>query len=146
MGQVYVFNATPNAMVLLLNQHVLTLNLNGVQQSSGYAPQSIAVPRNAASGNPGVAQFAGINNLIVSFPSGTSQTYNVVIDPTQLQLGVDLQLYIFFNQVVLVSPSGSAGQVGQAQMLQGTALSSNFVQSMVSPRGTGARVPAVPTS
>jgi hypothetical protein len=137
MAQVFVFNATPNAMVLLLNQHVLTLNLSGVQSSNGYAPQTIAVQRNAASGNPGVAQFASVNNLIVSFPNGTAQTYTIVIDPAQLQINSDLQLYIFFNEVVLVTPTGSAGQTGQAPLqaqamnVRGTALSASVAKDLL---------------
>jgi hypothetical protein len=107
--------------------------LNGVQSSNGYAPQSISVPRNPATSS-GVAQFGTFNTLVVSFPNGTAQTYSVTIDPTQLQINVDLQLYIFFNVVVVVTPSGSAGQsaqLPQTTQIQGMALSKELAQSLL---------------
>lgn len=116
-GTVYVFNGTPNAMLLILNNQILTTNLAGIQKTSNYAPQQTTAPRNPAAGNPGNAQFGGSNTLIVSFPSGTSQTYPVNIDPNQIQIDNDLQLYIFFNVVILVIPGGSASSQGQQQVI-----------------------------
>jgi hypothetical protein len=121
-GNVYVFNATPNAMLLILNNHIAAANVAGVQQSSAYAPQSVTIARNPSSGDSGQAQFGGINTLIVSFPSGTSQTYPIVIDPNDQQINNDLELYIFFNECVLVSPAGTASPQGQKN-IQGQALS-----------------------
>jgi hypothetical protein len=120
-GNVYVFNATPNAMLLLLNEHVAIVNLAGIQQSNGYAPQSVTVARNPASGNPGVAQFGGTNKLTVSFPAGTAQDYPIAIDPNNQQITNDLELYIFFNECVLVSPAGTASPQGQ-QVISGQSL------------------------
>jgi hypothetical protein len=121
-GNVYVFNATPNAMLLILNNHIAASNVAGVQQSNGYAPNSVSIPRNPSSSDPGQAQFGGINVLIVSFPSGTSQTYPITIDPNDQQINNDLELYIFFNECVLVSPAGTASPQGQ-KTIQGQTLS-----------------------
>lgn len=125
-GNVYVFNATPNSALLLLNDHILSPSLAGVQQSSSYAPSSVSAPRNPAAGNPGVAQFGGVNSLIVSFPSGSSQHYPVNIDSSNpdYSLQNDLELYVFYNEVVLVSPFGSAS-------LPGTSLSNTQAQAIV---------------
>jgi len=117
IGSVYVFNATPNAMALLLNNHILSASTPGVQKSSSYQPSPQQVQRNPASGNPGNATFGGENTLIVSFLQGTSQQYPVTIS-ADLQINNDLQLYIFFNEVVLVTPTGA----GESSVIMGQAL------------------------
>jgi hypothetical protein len=114
-GNVYVFNATPNVMSLFLNQHLLKASVPGVLQANSYAPTPISVARNPAD-NPGVAQFGSINDLVVSFDAGGAQDYPVPIDPNSLPITADLQLYIFFNEVVLVSPTGT----GTASVIVGT--------------------------
>lgn len=113
-GNVYVFNATPNTMSLLLNSHVLKVSVAGVTQSNQYQPTPIVVPRNPAD-HSGVAQFGTDNELIVSFDAGGAQEYSITIDPNEVAITADLQLYIFFNQVVLVSPDGS----GQSNVIVG---------------------------
>lgn len=123
-GNVYVFNGTPNTMALILNNTILTLSLAGVQQSSNYVPQQIIVARNPAT-NSNNATFGTDNTLIVSFSSGGggSQTYSVDIDPNVIPITNDVQLYIFFNEVVIVSPTGQANQNGQSQLVTGLTLS-----------------------
>lgn len=123
-GNVYVFNGTPNTMALILNNTILSLSLAGVQQSSNYVPQQIIVARNPAT-NSNNATFGTDNTLIVSFSSGGggSQTYSVDIDPNLIPITSDVQLYIFFNEVVIVSPTGQANQNGQSQLVTGLALS-----------------------
>jgi len=118
VGNVYVFNATPNTMTLILNAHLLSASTAGVQKSSSYQPSPQQVQRNAAGGNPGNATFGGQNQLLVSFPQGTSQQYPVTIDSNAVQIGNDLQLYIFFNEVVLVTPTGT----GESTVIEGQAL------------------------
>jgi hypothetical protein len=115
-GNVYVFNATPNTMTLLLNNHILKASVPGVQQSNQYTPTPLVVARNPAD-NPGVAQFGTNNTLIVSFDDGGSQQYPVPIDPNKIPITEDLQLYIFFNEVVLVDATGA----GHSTVIQGTA-------------------------
>lgn len=105
-GNVYVFNATPNTMSLFLNEHLLKAGVTGVQASNQYTPSAITVARNPAD-HAGVAQFGSENELVVSFDAGGSQEYSVPIDPNELPITDDLQLYIFFNQVVLVTPTGA---------------------------------------
>jgi hypothetical protein len=124
-GNVYVFNATPNTMSLFLNQHLLKASVQGVQQSNSYAPTPISVPRNPAD-NPGVAQFGSTNDLVVSFDAGGAQDYTVPIDPNTLPITADLQLYIFFNEVVLVSPTGS----GTASVISGSPTSSEKLSQL----------------
>ena len=131
IGNVYVFNGTPNAMLLILNNAVLTSSLSGTAQSSNYVPNVVQVARNSATTNPGNATFGGENTLIVSFPSGTSQTYPVNIDPNQIQIANDLQLYSFFNEVVLVTPTGQANQNGQSTVMTGSEISQDEVDSMI---------------
>jgi hypothetical protein len=104
-GNVYVFNATPNTMSLFLNNHLLKTSVSGVTQSASYAPTPFSVSRNPAD-HSGVAQFGTYNEFIVSFDAGGSQSYSITIDPNQLSITSDLQLYIFFNEVVLVTPTG----------------------------------------
>lgn len=123
-GNVYVFNGTPNAMALILNNTILTASLAGVTQSSNYVPQQVIVARNPSPGNPGNNTFGGQNTLVVSFTSGGgSQVYPVDIDPNLIPIGNDVQLYIFFNEVVLVSPTGQANQNGQSMVVTGLELS-----------------------
>lgn len=107
IGNVYVFNTTSNAMNLILNNHIVSGQLNGVTSSNGYTPTTLSIPRNPSSGNPGNATFGGQNTLIVSFPDGTAQSYTVNIDPSIIPITGDLQLYIFFNILVLLSPGVS---------------------------------------
>jgi hypothetical protein len=116
IGNVHVFNATPNNMALILNNHVLAANIAGAQSAQNHQPSPSQASRNRADGNPGVTQFSGDNTLIVSFPDGTSQTYPVKI-PTSEVDDDDLQLHIFFNQLVLVTPSGDRTSI----VIEGTA-------------------------
>jgi hypothetical protein len=116
-GNVYVFNATPKAMDLYLNNHELARGVAGVKQSASYQPTANQAARSPASKSE-VAQFGSENELVVSFPIGGSQRYTVNIDPNQTPLEDDLQLYVFFNQVVLVSPTGA----GHSIVLVGTAI------------------------
>lgn len=124
-GNVFVFNATPNTMTLFLNQHVLKLSVQGVQQSNSYAPTPISVARSPAD-NPGAALFGSTNLLVVSFDAGGAQDYSVPIDPNTLPITADLQLYIFFNDVVLVSPTGS----GTASVIKGLPTSSDMLNAL----------------
>jgi hypothetical protein len=124
-GNVYVFNATPNTMTLFLNQHVLKSSVQGVLQSNSYAPTPFSVARSPAD-NPGVALFGSTNSLVVSFDAGGSQEYSVPIDPNTLPITADLQLYIFFNEVVLVSPTGS----GSASVIKGSTISSDKLKAL----------------
>jgi hypothetical protein len=111
-------------MALILNNTILTASLAGVAQANNYVPQQVIVPRNPSPGNPGNATFGGQNTLIVSFTSGGgSQVYPVAIDPNTIPISNDVQLYIFFNEVVLVSPTGQANQNGQSQVTFGHSLS-----------------------
>jgi hypothetical protein len=125
-GNVYVFNATPNTMTLLLNEHLLKASVQGVQSSNSYTPTAISVARNPAD-NPGVAQFGSTNALVVSFDAGGAQNYSVPIDPNALPITSDLQLYIFFNEVVLVSPTGS----GTDSVISGSPVSDDALTELL---------------
>jgi|GEM_PF-2955626 len=125
-GSVFLFNTTENNMTLLLNQHILTALLNGVTSSNGYTPTNISAARNASTGNPGTATFGGTNVLIISFPDGTSQQYEVDINPGTAPLTQDLQLYMFYNQVVLVINGNGTDIPPQSQAFQGKPVSVNL--------------------
>lgn len=118
-GYVFVFNATTSTVTLLLNSHAVPNGtLYGTSKSSNYKPNPISVKRVSGSGNPQIPSFGGQNQLVVSFPTGGSQQYEVDINPTlQDQLGVNLQLYIFYTAAVLVWPGQQESQQGQAQVL-----------------------------
>jgi hypothetical protein len=102
LGNVYVFNATPNQLKLTLNKEPLNQDFDGIAQTNGYAPVGRKVPRSAASANPGDATFGGKNRLVVS---GSAQSYIVVIPPT-IPLNKDVQLYLYSESCILVDPFG----------------------------------------
>lgn len=122
VGNVYVFNSTPNTVMLILNGQLITGTLTGITQSSGYAPNSTTVARNSSSGNPGNNTFGAQNSLIVSFSGGGAQTYPVNIPLSEAQIASDLQLYVFYNEVILVLPSGQAGPGGSSQVIVGSSV------------------------
>lgn len=130
VGSVYYFNATPNAMLLLNNNAILNQSLAGVSQSSSYAPSANQVARNSGQ-TSGNKTFGTTNTLVVSFPDGTSQTYPVNIDPNKITIDQDVQLYIFFNEVVLVDPTGT----GTQSVIQGSAVSAAEVEALVTAAG-----------
>src|SRR5438105_98516 len=133
MASVYVFNATPIPISLTLNQIPISGNLAAIQSSSGYAANSVAVARNTSSGNPGTNQFGGQNTLVVVFnPTGPNpgpvQSFNIPINPNAYPIVSDLQLYVFYGQAALISPSGApsesaAGAAGTPMMIEGEELS-----------------------
>lgn len=124
LGNVYIFNATPNTVGLILNNQPLGSSLTGITSSSGYAPNSTTVARNASPTNPGNNTFGGQNTLVVYFSGGGGQTYPVNIPTSLAQLSSDLQLYVFYNEVILVSPSGTASDPGgTSQIIVGNAVS-----------------------
>ncbi|HEX8219972.1 MAG TPA: hypothetical protein VF914_12285 [Chloroflexia bacterium] len=124
MGNVYVFNATTNDMSLFLNNHPVTGTLTGAAQATSYKPNVVSIPRVPGSGNPQIASFGGQNTLIVVFPAGGSQQYNVNVNQTlQNQQATDLQLYIFYTDAVLVSPGAQQdNSSGESSVLQGEAV------------------------
>ncbi|MGA7730224.1 MAG: hypothetical protein WCD37_03015 [Chloroflexia bacterium] len=124
-GYVYVFNATTNLMTLTLNAHLVPNGtLYGTSQASKYKPNPAPIRRVSGSGNPNIAQFGGQNQLVVAFPTGGSQQYEVDINATlQNQLGQNLQLYIFYTVAVLVWPGQQESQPGQSQVLVPQAVS-----------------------
>lgn len=140
-GNVYYFNSTPNTMLLLLNNSILNASLTGVAQTTSYVPAYGSAARNPATESNN-ATFGQNNTLVVSFPGGGSQTYAVDIDPNQVQLTNDIQLYIFFNEVVIVTPGGQGNQSGQSggqqTAVKGEALSSEQEDALVKAKADGA--------
>lgn len=111
VGSVYYFNATPNSMALLLNDHLLNASVAGVTKSGAYKPVGNSAARNPADHSHSKT-FGTYNTLTVSFDAG-DQTYKFEIDPSVVAVANDVQLYIFFNQVVLVLPSGAGADSQQ---------------------------------
>jgi hypothetical protein len=130
VGNVYYFNATPNAMLLLNNNHILNGNLAGTQKANGYAPNTGTIGRSSAD-KSGNETFGEQNKLVVSFPAGTSQEYEVDINSNEIHIERDVELYIFFNQVVLVSPEGA----GDSVVITGKALSEAEVEELTQAAG-----------
>jgi hypothetical protein len=123
VGNVYVFNGTPNTVTLILNGQPISGSLTGIAQGSGYAANSTTVGRSPSPGNPGNNTFGGQNSLIVSFSGGGAQTYPVNIPLGEAQISSDLQLYVFYNEVILVLPGGTAGPGGgSSQVIVGAAV------------------------
>lgn len=129
-GNVYIFNATAASMTLILNNTLVSATaLSGATQSGSYVPNSIAVSRNSSSSNSGTSQFGGTNVLIVSY-SGTSQKFEVDIDPTANPIASDLQLYLFYNEATLVSQGGQGSTItgGSQVTITGTSVSQEEVR------------------
>ena len=119
-GTVYVFNATPENVALILNNYLVVGGLAGVSQSTGYQAQSVQVQR-SASPDPGGPEFAQRNSLIVATQSGQAYSFEVDIDPLQVQPAADLQLYVTFGSALLITPTGAGiaiqgGQPSAEQM------------------------------
>lgn len=116
-GNVYVFNCTPYSMNIILD-----LAFPGPgnptaanAQSTNYAPQSQIVPRSSAASSPGQAAFAGTTTMSVILGGvGQPMTYQVVIDNKAVRLALDLQLYVFNNMAILVTPDGSGTSQGSS--------------------------------
>jgi 2',3'-cyclic-nucleotide 2'-phosphodiesterase (5'-nucleotidase family) len=130
-GNLYYFNATPRVMTLINNNHILNAKVEGVQKSSGYAPTSNSAARVAATKSE-ESTFGQQNALVVSLTPGGSQEYPVDIDPNEFPLEEDLELYIFYNQVVLVSSTGKA----RSTVINGSPLSDSEAEALL--QGAGA--------
>jgi hypothetical protein len=125
VGNVYYFNATPNKVELLNNNHILKESLGGIEKSTGYVAPAGTAERNSAN-ESGNKTFGEHNKFVVSFPDGTSQEYPVTIDSNAIHIDRDVQLYIFFNQVVLVTPEGN----GSATVIAGRTLSDAEIEEL----------------
>lgn len=132
-GNVYYFNATPRTMTLLNNNHILNAKVEGVQQSSGYAPSSHSEKRAAATKSEETT-FGEQNTLIVSLSPGGSQEFDIEINPNEYPLEEDVELYIFYNQVVLVSSTGKA----HSTVYTGKKLSDSEAEELLDQAGAGA--------
>jgi len=109
-GKVYIYNTTNQAVKVELNDTDLEgripANSGG---DGGYLPVQSAeavVPRNDASSTPD-AVFATNNTLELKF-AGTSNKYSSIkIDPGSYPTNTDLVLYVFYNYIVLISPTNN---------------------------------------
>jgi hypothetical protein len=123
MGNVQIFNATPYNVNLLVNEYVLG-EVPGAG-GPGYTPASIVAAR--APGDVGAGpQFAAKNTLIVAFEQ-TAVDFVVEIDPNQVPPNADVQLYLAFDNALLVLGNssvaipGSPGDLAKAQELKQSA-------------------------
>ena len=147
MASIYVFNATPIPMSLTLNSVPISGTLSAIQSSTGYAASTVSVLRNPG-GSSGTNQFGSQNTLTVVFnPQATNpgpvQIFSIPVDPNTYPIVYDLQLYIFYGQAALISPSGSpaessAGVGGTPTMIEGEeATGSDAQNAIASVRGGG---------
>lgn len=109
-GSVYYFNATPSQLVLINNGFMLNAGIPGVQPTSGYVPVGNEAPRSPGSVS-GSSAFGTTNSLVAMLPDGSGRSYVVTIDPQQIPIFDDLQLYVYVNELVLVSPDGMATSI-----------------------------------
>jgi hypothetical protein len=110
MSHVYVFNATPVDMRLTLNGRLVG-DLHGTMHLHDHTPQTMVIARDEST-KPG--HFGPKNTLVVTPEAGPSQVYRFSIGP-ELPTGVELQLYLFFKDIVLVSPVVATSIQGRAR-------------------------------
>jgi hypothetical protein len=119
MANVYMFNTYNNQANLNLNTWGLP-NPLAAAAPPNYTPTSTNRPRNPSKGNPGIAQFGAQNTLIVAFGTLDSPdaTYSYEIDGISYEdvpSSQDLQLYIFYNTIVLVKQSEAGPVIYQGE-------------------------------
>ena len=110
-GKVYIYNTTNQPVKVELNDTDLEGRIPANSgRENGYLPVSHAdavVDRSDATSTPD-AVFATNNTLEIKF-SGTSNKYpTVTISPGSYSTDTDLVLYIFYNYIVLISPTNNA--------------------------------------
>jgi hypothetical protein len=122
-GNVQVFNATPYSVTLFVNNYVL----GRVPGASGpsYTPPSVVAVRTPGHLGPG-PQFGTESTVVVAFEQ-SAVDFTVTIDPNQVPINADVQLFLAFDNALLVLPnssvaiSGSAGDLEKVQELKQSA-------------------------
>jgi hypothetical protein len=118
-GQVYVFNAMPEPVTLLLNDHLVAVSIPGVSQADGYRASEVAVPRSPET-VPSSGTFGTQNVVVAAIAGGPAFTFQIGIDPTRVPPNADLQLYIAFGDALLVTghdaQTFSGGPAGQEEL------------------------------
>ncbi len=99
-GRVFIFNTASEPVALELNGVDLPA-IVGTQRDDYYIPDVIVVDRSAAPPAIVGGEFAAKNRLGVRFP-GSAVRYNIEIDPKDFGIGLDLQLYIHRDGVVML--------------------------------------------
>ncbi|MDT3395910.1 hypothetical protein RKE29_04500 [Streptomyces sp. B1866] len=104
-GKVYIFNATPYQVTMVLNNKAIMSPLNGIKVENEYKAEVKPVKRNPAD-HSGTNEFGTYNTLAVSYDDGNPVPFPVTIYQSDHPIGQDLQLYLFEDQVTLVSKDG----------------------------------------
>ena len=99
-GRVFVFNTASEPVDLELNRGKLPA-IVGTQRGDYYIPDVIVVDRSTMPSSLVTGEFAAKNSLGVRYPGGLA-IYEIVIDPEKFQIGLDLQLYVHRDGVVLL--------------------------------------------
>ena len=118
-GTVRIFNCTPHPVYLTINGQVIRDELPGLQDDgspSQFSDQggSYQYPfaRLSAPSVDGVAQFAQSNSVEVSGSYVHDVAYDVEIDPTEIEIFANLNLYIFNDSAALVTVEDGKVQTG----------------------------------
>ncbi|HKR50518.1 MAG TPA: hypothetical protein VJT72_13270 [Pseudonocardiaceae bacterium] len=120
LGRIYVFNATPHDITLVLNRKsVPKSKLAGIEQEKGYVPNMVAVDRSEET-TTDKPIFATKNSLDVIF-EGVPYNFQVSIPPKDYPLAKDIQLYIFYNKVELVDGEGNAEEPPRKTLVEESA-------------------------
>lgn len=99
-GRVFVFNTASEPVDLELNRGKLPA-IVGTQRDDYYIPDVIVVDRSTMPSSLVTGEFAAKNSLGVRYPGGFA-IYEIMIDPEKFQIGLDLQLYVHRDGVVLL--------------------------------------------
>ena len=124
MSNVVIFNTTANSVQIVLNNaYPGTGPIAAVASTNSWAPNSQSIARSPAAGDPGTLAFGTSTRLsVLQGGSGQSTVYDVEIPQATNPLSVDVQLYVFYDRLVLVSPQSTSEQ-GLTTVVQGAKLS-----------------------
>lgn len=108
-GKVVIFNTTRVQITLSLNGPQLQ-TIDAIDSSNNFAPVagSPVVRNNASSGTDPVFYT---NNELTATYGGVRHTYDIKIDPSDIDTDVWLQLFVFSNSLVVLSNHGKAQQI-----------------------------------
>ena len=111
-GSVVIFNTTRVQITLSLNNTPL-YNISPISSTNNFAPVAgAAVSRDdAASGTDPVFYT---NSVLTATYGGVSYTYKINIDPGLIDTDTWLQLFVYYNSMVVLSNHGFARMIAPA--------------------------------
>jgi hypothetical protein len=108
-GKVVIFNTTRVQITLSLNGPQLQ-TIDAIDVNNNFAPVAGSpVARNNASSGTDPVFYT--NNTLMATYGGVRHTYDIKIDPVDIDTDVWLQLFVFSNSLVILSNHGKAQQI-----------------------------------